>query len=69
MGVPGADDIMLAYQSTSFHDAQYIRQLLGLKPAPEFEAWLSKMAIVDASSRLLEVGARHRLLSAVGEKQ
>jgi ethanolamine ammonia-lyase large subunit len=69
MGVPGADDIMLAYQSTSFHDAQYIRQLLGLKPAPEFEAWLSKMAIVDASSRLVEVEARHRLLSAVGEKQ
>jgi ethanolamine ammonia-lyase large subunit len=62
MGVPGADDIMLAYQSTSFHDAQYVRQLLGLKPAPEFEAWLAKMAIADGSSRLLEVGARHRLL-------
>jgi ethanolamine ammonia-lyase large subunit len=69
MGVPGADDIMLAYQSTSFHDAQYVRQLLGLKPAPEFEAWLSKMAIVDGSSRLLEVGARHRLLSAVEDKK
>jgi len=40
MGVPGADDIMLNYQSTSFHDALYIRKLLGLKPAPEFEAWL-----------------------------
>jgi ethanolamine ammonia-lyase large subunit len=39
MGVPGADDIMLNYQSTSFHDALYIRRLLGLKPAPEFEAW------------------------------
>jgi ethanolamine ammonia-lyase large subunit len=41
MGVPGADDIMLNYQSTSFHDALYVRKLLGLKPAPEFEAWLA----------------------------
>jgi ethanolamine ammonia-lyase large subunit len=41
MGVPGADDIMLGYQSTSFHDALYVRRLLGLRPAPEFEAWLS----------------------------
>jgi ethanolamine ammonia-lyase large subunit len=41
MGVPGADDIMLNYQSTSFHDALYLRRLLGLKPAPEFEAWLA----------------------------
>jgi ethanolamine ammonia-lyase large subunit len=41
MGVPGADDIMLNYQSTSFHDVQYLRRLLGLKPAPEFEAWLT----------------------------
>ncbi|WP_263376258.1 ethanolamine ammonia-lyase subunit EutB [Granulicella aggregans] len=40
MGVPGADDIMLNYQSTSFHDALYIREVLGLKPAPEFESWL-----------------------------
>ncbi len=41
MGVPGADDVMLNYQSTSFHDALYIRKLLGLRPAPEFEAWLA----------------------------
>ena len=40
MGVPGADDIMLDYQSTSFHDALAMRDLLGRKPAPEFEAWL-----------------------------
>jgi ethanolamine ammonia-lyase large subunit len=40
MGVPGADDVMLHYQSTSFHDALYLRRVLGLKPAPEFEAWL-----------------------------
>jgi ethanolamine ammonia-lyase large subunit len=41
MGVPGADDIMLQYQSTSFHDALYLRSTLGLRPAPEFEAWLA----------------------------
>jgi ethanolamine ammonia-lyase large subunit len=41
MGVPGADDIMLQYQSTSFHDALYLRATLGLRPAPEFEAWLA----------------------------
>jgi len=40
MGVPGADDVMLHYQSTSFHDALYLRRVLGLRPAPEFEAWL-----------------------------
>jgi ethanolamine ammonia-lyase large subunit len=42
MGVPGADDIMLNYQSTSFHDALYLRRVLGLRPAPEFEAWLAQ---------------------------
>jgi ethanolamine ammonia-lyase large subunit len=62
MGVPGADDIMLAYQSTSFHDAQYLRQLLDLKPAPEFEQWLERMKIADESSRLLPVQRWHRLL-------
>jgi ethanolamine ammonia-lyase large subunit len=41
MGVPGADDVMLHYQSTSFHDALYVRRILGLKAAPEFEAWLA----------------------------
>jgi len=41
MGVPGADDIMLQYQSTSFQDALYLRETLGLRPAPEFEAWLA----------------------------
>src|SRR5712675_2166213 len=46
MGVPGADDIMLSYQSTSFHDAQYVRQVLGLRPAPEFEEWLEKMEVM-----------------------
>lgn len=45
MGVPGSDDIMLNYQSTSFHDAQVMRQVLGLRAAPEFEAWLEQMGI------------------------
>ncbi len=64
MGVPGADDIMLGYQSTSFHDAQYIRQVLHLKPAPEFAAWLAQMKITDSNSKLLPIANRHRLLSS-----
>ncbi|BES72354.1 ethanolamine ammonia-lyase subunit EutB [Marinobacter nanhaiticus D15-8W] len=52
MGVPGADDIMLNYQSTSFHDALYVRQVLGKRPAPEFDAWLQKMAILDTHGRV-----------------
>jgi len=47
MGVPGADDIMLSYQSTSFHDALYVRGVLGRRPAPEFDAWLDRMGIRD----------------------
>jgi ethanolamine ammonia-lyase large subunit len=50
MGVPGADDIMLNYQTTSFHDALYARRVLGLKPAPEFEAWLQTMGIFDGDA-------------------
>ncbi|HXK03089.1 MAG TPA: ethanolamine ammonia-lyase subunit EutB [Verrucomicrobiae bacterium] len=49
MGVPGADDVMLHYQSTSFHDALYVRGVLGLKPAPEFEAWLERRPELAAS--------------------
>lgn len=52
MGVPGADDIMLNYQSTSFHDALYVRQVLGLKPAPEFEDWLQTSGLADISGHL-----------------
>ncbi|NDJ13933.1 MAG: ethanolamine ammonia-lyase subunit EutB [Acidobacteriia bacterium] len=52
MGVPGADDIMLHYQSTSFHDALYLRSLLNLKPAPEFEAWMERMGILENGVRL-----------------
>jgi ethanolamine ammonia-lyase large subunit len=52
MGVPGADDVMLNYQSTSFHDALYVRDLLGLKRAPEFEDWLFRAGLTDADARL-----------------
>ena len=52
MGIPGADDVMLNYQSTSFHDALYIRQALGLRPAPEFEAWLIEHDIFNAHNQL-----------------
>ena len=63
MGVPGADDIMLGYQSTSFHDAQYLRQALQLRPAPEFEAWLEQMQIVGPDRRLRPVTLQHQLLA------
>lgn len=52
MGIPGADDVMLNYQSTSFHDALYVRQVLGLKRAPEFESWLESMQIIDQMGRI-----------------
>ena len=52
MGVPGGDDIMLHYQSTSFHDAAYARSLMGLRPAPEFERWLIELGIFDGQGRL-----------------
>jgi len=66
MGVPGADDIMLAYQSSSFHDAGYLRQLLNLRAAPEFEAWLQRMNIAGQDGRLLPIGERSRLLNMTG---
>ena len=52
MGVPGADDVMLNYQSTSFHDALYVRDLFGLKRAPEFDDWLFRVGLADAGHRL-----------------
>jgi len=52
MGVPGADDVMLNYQSTSFHDALYIRDLFGLKRAPEFDDWLVRAGLADTNFRL-----------------
>ena len=54
MGVPGTDDVMLGYQSTSYHDAVYLREVLGLRPAPEFETWLESTGIT----------AQHRLTDA-----
>jgi len=66
MGVPGADDIMLNYQSTSFHDAHYLRQLLNKKPAPEFEAWLKNMGIMDNNNKLLASDKTNPLLLGYG---
>ena len=65
MGIPGADDIMLNYQSTSFHDALYIRKLLGLKPAPEFEEWLIKNGIMNHNNELLPLKSQHKLLALI----
>jgi ethanolamine ammonia-lyase large subunit len=52
MGIPGSDDIMLNYQTTSFHDALYVREVLNKPPAPEFAAWLEKMGIFGKDNRL-----------------
>ena len=52
MGIPGSDDIMLNYQTTSFHDALYARRVLGLRPAPEFEQWLARMGIFRDTNRV-----------------
>jgi ethanolamine ammonia-lyase large subunit len=54
MGVPGADDVMLNYQSTSFHDALYVRDLLGLKRAPEFDDWLMRVGLAGPDRRILD---------------
>lgn len=64
MGVPGADDIMLNYQSTSYHDGVYARRLLNLKPAPEFELWLERNGIHDARGRLRSVEAKNPILTS-----
>ncbi|MDR3153372.1 MAG: ethanolamine ammonia-lyase subunit EutB [Deltaproteobacteria bacterium] len=60
MGLPGADDVMLNYQSTSYHDVCWVRKLLGRRPAPEFEAWLESFGITDSEGGLLP--------EAVGER-
>jgi len=62
MGVPGADDVMLNYQSTSFHDALFLRETMGLKRAPEFEAWLQRMQITGSDGRL-QPPSSNRLLA------
>ncbi|MBF6057662.1 ethanolamine ammonia-lyase subunit EutB [Thiomicrorhabdus heinhorstiae] len=63
MGIPGADDIMLNYQTTSFHDANFLRQVLGKKPAPEFAAWLQKIGIQDSQGHLLDANQPAPLLA------
>ncbi len=65
MGVPGTDDIMLNYQSTSFHDALYLRNVLSKRPAPEFELWLQKMGIVDERGVKIDSQAARKLLNAI----
>lgn len=62
IGVPGADDIMLNYQSTSFHDALYLRRVLDRRRAPEFEEWLEKMGITDYRGELLAQSNQYPLL-------
>ncbi len=66
MGVPGADDVMLNYQSTSFHDALYARDVLNLRRAPEFEEWLELMQITDSHGALRSAGSGQPLLENVG---
>lgn len=65
MGVPGADDIMLNYQSTSFHDALYVRKVLNKKPSPEFEKWLLQQGILDDEGNRLTIDADHYLLKNI----
>lgn len=67
MGIPGSDDVMLNYQSTSFHDQLYLRQVLGLKRAPEFEAWLQAMGITAPDGSLKKQHGIHPLLAAAPE--
>ena len=62
MGIPGADDIMLNYQSTSYHDALYIRKLLGKRHAPEFEEWLQRMKVIDKQGDILPILRSNKLL-------
>jgi ethanolamine ammonia-lyase large subunit len=75
MGVPGSDDVMLNYQTTSFHDALYARRVLGLRPAPEFEAWLERVGVFmpgggDGGARLAEAMPERfaRLLGPTGDR-
>lgn len=65
IGVPGADDVMLNYQSTSFHDQLYIREVTGLKRSPEFETWLERMGVTAPGGILLPQTGGQRLLSAM----
>ncbi|GJD64198.1 ethanolamine ammonia-lyase subunit EutB [Methylobacterium frigidaeris] len=66
MGVPGADDVMLNYQSTSFHDQLYLREVMGLTRAPEFAEWLARIGLTDAHGALLPGGGAPLLAAAPG---
>jgi ethanolamine ammonia-lyase large subunit len=66
MGVPCADDVMLNYQSTSYHDAAAVRRLLGLRPAPEFAAWLERVGVTREGRLLTRADQRDNLLSVLG---
>jgi ethanolamine ammonia-lyase large subunit len=65
MGVPGADDVMLSYQSSSFHDALYLRRALGKRPAPEFAAWLERMGLADGDGNVIGSGELPALMAPV----
>ncbi len=65
IAVPGADDVMLGYQSLAFHDALYVRKVLGLQPAPEFEIWLHNLGMTDANGRVLPIDAEMSPLRAL----
>jgi ethanolamine ammonia-lyase large subunit len=67
MGVPGADDVMLNYQSTSFHDALYARRVLNLRRAPEFEDWLERIGLTDSAGRLRSPSGTQPLLEQIRE--
>ena len=63
MAIPGGDDVMLGYQTTSYHDIQYVRQVFDRRPAPEFEEWLERMDLVDVRQRLIShKGGNHALI-------
>ena len=64
MGVPGSDDCMLSYQDTSYHDDATLRELLGLRPAPEFEKWLEDMGIMK-DGKLTEIAGDPSLFSKI----
>jgi len=65
MGVPGADDVMLSYQSSSFHDALYLRRILGKRPAPEFAAWLEQVGLADHDGNVIGSGKLPALMRPV----
>jgi ethanolamine ammonia-lyase large subunit len=67
MGVPGADDVMLSYQSTSFHDLLYLRSVLKLRPAPEFEEWLQRMGITNEAGDLNKLDFQNQLVRSLPE--